>query len=808
MQRRNLLRGRLPLGNNALTPPAQEGDSEAVFAVVRLRLTALLALGAIGSSVALASGSTVSIPLRPVAGLFQPDLGADDWLLAQRVGPGGTVPVGAFERAMGEALAVGRETTASDPALARAAWELVGPRAIGGRVTDIAVDPNEANVVYVASASGGVWKSTDAGLTFTPAWPRKRTQAIGALEIASDGTLYAGTGEANPGGGSIVYGGTGVYRSTDGAQTWKRVGLKRSGAIGRIEIDPTDAKRIFVAASGNLFKPGGQRGLYRSLDGGQSWQRVLPGANRTTGAVDVQIDRQDPTRVFVAMWDHLRVPDLRRYGGPGSGVFRSTDGGTTWKRLGGGLPKASPDVGRIGLAVAASDANRVYAIVIKTEGVFEGFYSSEDGGDSWTKIEGSQTVDLSQSTYGWWFGRVWVDPVNPLHVFVGGIALHESVDGGRNFTVPAPALSSANVHPDQHAMEWDPLVPGRVYLGNDGGLYRSDSNAGSEASWIVSTDMPWTQFYSVAVSEQDITRVSGGAQDNGSLRSWGVGHSLECAAWSNCVDWNIFFGGDGEKNLINPQNQDNVFACLQYGVCARSTDGGERMIGFATVGLRKGWFSPLEFDPSNPDIMYFGSDLLSRSTDNGQTFQVVDTPELTGGEGRDQNYPFGTLTTIAVGKTNGKTIFVGTDDGRVWYTHDLKRWTRARDRDLPQRWVTRVAVHPKNHKVAFATFSGFRSGVKTPHVSMTRDGGRTWRNISGNLPKAPVNDVVVKRRLIYVATDVGVFLTKTYGRKWLRVGKGLPASSVHDIHFHKATKSVVAATFGRGIWKVALPKGY
>ena len=272
---------------------------------------------------------------------------------------------------------------------------------------------------------------------------------------------------------------------------------------------------------------------------------VLAGDNDTTGAVDLAIDPSNPNRVFAAMWDHLREPDLRTYGGVGSGVYRSTDGGSTWQRLTNGLPASSATIGRIGIALAASNPQRLYAIVNQTNGLFQGFYKSDNGGDSWTKLPNSSTLSGAQSTYGWWFGRVWVDPLDQTHVFAAGVYLCESKSSGSSFT------GEFSPHADDHAMAWDLKVPGRVYLGNDGGTYRSDVN-GSNDQWTSAVSQPFTQFYSVDVSEQDDSRLVGGAQDNGVNRSYGG------------TGWNTYVGGDGLEALIDPSDQNMVYGCSQY----------------------------------------------------------------------------------------------------------------------------------------------------------------------------------------------------------------------------------------------------
>jgi photosystem II stability/assembly factor-like uncharacterized protein len=467
--------------------------------------------------------------------------------------------------------------------VAATGWEFVGPTNIGGRVVDVAVDPVAPDTIYVAAATGGVWKSEDAGARFSPVWPAANPQSMGALAITSEGTLFAGLGESNPGGGSITYGGSGVYRSVDRGATWERVGLANSGRIGRIAVDPNDPRHIFVAASGDLFNPGGERGVYESTDGGSTWTLVLSGDNDTTGAVDLAIDPRDPSRVFAAMWDHRREPDLRRYGGAGSGLYRTADGGTTWERLTNGLPGPDATIGRIGVAVAATNPQRVYAIVNRTNGLFQGWYRSDDGGNSWANIPADPKLADSQASFGWWFGKLWVDPANEARVFAAGVTLCESNDSGATFT------EHVTPHADHHAMAWDFKVPGRVYLGTDGGTYRSDINAAND-QWTKAVSEPFTQFYSVDVSEQDATRLIGGTQDNYVIRSWGG------------TGWNGIVFGDGLAALINPVNQDLVYGCFQYGNCYRSTDGGNTTTYFTPriQSARRNWFAPLQFDPNKP----------------------------------------------------------------------------------------------------------------------------------------------------------------------------------------------------------------
>ncbi len=672
----------------------------------------------------------------PETGIERPP---DDWFIAQRMTHGG-IPRGAPGKARAQAAALAATAAQNDPQHLATAWDFVGPTSIAGRVVDIAVDPVLADTLYVAAATGGVWKSSDRGETFTSIWPDENPNSMGAIAMGSDGTLFAGTGEANPGGGSITYGGEGIYRSRDRGVTWEHVGLTNSGTIGRIVVDPTNPLRVLVAAAGSLYNPGGERGVYESTDGGSAFTLLLAGGSETTGAVDLAIDPSNPSRIYAAMWDRYREPDLEVYGGPGSGVYRSIDSGTTWQRLTRGLPSPSGRIGRIGIAVAPNNPERVYAIVSRTNGALKGFYRSDDGGDSWSRLVDADDY-LGQVFIGAWCGRVWVDPLDQDHVFVAATVLSESKNGGSHFN-----HTNLSPHVDDHAMAWDLKVPNRVYLGTDGGVYRSDIN-GSDNQWSRALSQPFTQFYSVDVSEQDSSRLVGGTQDNSAVRSYG-----------GRTGWSAYVIGDGEETLIDPLQQNLVYGCIQFGVCNRSNNGGDSISDFTseTVSSRRNWFTPLQFDPANPAILYYAGDQVNRSTDHGATWSVI-SPDLTGGPGRGF-LPFGTITTVAGAKTDPNRVLAGTDDGRLWFTTDLGgNWIRVTDSDVPGTWVTRVTVDPANSLVAYATFSGFRSGDSLPYVLKTTDGGTNWTDIASNLPQAPVNDIVVVGPTLYVGTDVGVY---------------------------------------------------
>lgn len=746
----------------------------------------------------------------------------DEWFITQRAGgPGKAVDENWFSRAGDQARAI----RGSLSPRFRNDWQLTGPTNVGGRIVDLVVDPSSPDTIYVAAATGGIWKNTDGVFVMEKAWPDELPQAMGALAVSSDGTLYAGTGEPNNGGGSSVFGGNGIYRSVDGGQTWKHRGLSQSATIGRIVTDPSDPDTVYVAAAGSLFNPGGHRGIYKSTNRGNSWKLILAPENEFTGGIDLAIHPTDPDRIYAAMWQRRREPDLRTYGGLGSGLYRTDDAGESWTRLQNVTSALNPGdetgltqnvlLGRIGLALAPSNPDRLYVITTQTGGQDKGFFVSNDGGDSF-QTTGPATSNRpgSQGGFGWWFGRIWVDPVNPDHLFVAGVSLRRSTDGGVTWG------TSSGVHADQHAMAWSPFVPNRVYLGNDGGTYISDGN-GAPSTWRQATYEPYTQFYSLDVGEVFPERLTGGSQDNGCLRSWNFPDNP-----GDPDNWNSFGCGDGEYTLMDPIDNHIYYGCSQYGSCIRRYDGPEdpapvtnSSFSSGTISTRRNWLTPIVFDKNNPATMYYGGNVINKTTDRGTTWTRIspDTVDLTGSFEPDRtpdpaingNYPnWGTITTIDVSKTSPDTIYLGTDTGRLWKTEDGGvNWTWFNSHGLPQRWVTRTAIDPNDSQTVWATFSGFRNGEDAANVFRTTDGGATWTNMSSNLPNAPVNDIVIdaKRETVFVGGDAGVFHLKGGQRNWAFVGKrGLPLVPVLDIRLHEPTDTLYTSTFGRSMFKIAL----
>lgn len=705
----------------------------------------------------------------------------NDWFFRQRAYPYGEINYPARAMAWKQSQAMRSATTERGEG-----WTFRGPLNIGGRISAVAMHPADMQILYAGAASGGIFKSPDAGASWVPVFDDALSLSIGDMKLAPSNPdiLYVGTGEANAGGGSMTYDGFGIYRSDDAGQTWQHLGLENTGSVGRLAVHPTDPQVCFVAAMGRLFSNNPERGVYRTTNGGQTWEHVLF-VSDSTGAIDIVMHPLHPDTIYAAMWERVRRPDRRDYGGVTSGIWRSVDGGENWALLSGGLPAPSPSVGRIGIDISPSDPDVLYAIYADDIGYFTGVYHSGNAGNSWTRTNDGALSGM-YSSYGWWFGRISVDPVNPDIAYALGLDLFKTTNGGNSWS-----MISSWVHVDQQAISAHPLNPDFVMLGNDGGVYLS-YNGGS--GWTFLENLPITQFYTCEVDEQIPQRVYGGTQDNGTNRT----------LTGNTADWQNIYGGDGFFVLVDPLDNNYVYAEYQYGNLARSVNGGYSFIS-AMSGIsssdRKNWNTPVVFDPGNPQVLYYGANRLYKSTNRAVSWQAI-SPDLTNGGG-GVNVVWGTLTTIAVAVSNSQFVYAGTDDGNVWRTtNGGVNWARISD-DLPDRWVTRVAVDPQNENTVCVTLSGYRYDAYLPHIFHSADAGDSWGDITGDLPDMPVNDIIIDPSLdstLYIAADFGVYVTRDLGAHWQMLGDNLPNVPVTDLRLHQPTRTLIAATYGRSMF--------
>ncbi len=659
-------------------------------------------------------------------------------------------------------------------------WQSEGPTNVEGRITDIEIPGESRRIVYAGSASGGLWRSDDTGVNWRPLFDDQPTLAIGDFDISdsSPEILYVGTGEANGGGGSLAYDGQGVYKSTDGGRTWNSVGLSNVGSIGRLMIHPTDPDIVYVAAMGRLFDTGPHRGVYKTTDGGATWEKVLY-VNDRTGVIDLVFHPENPEVILAAAWQRTRTPNRLIYGGSASNIYRSTDGGDTWDIITGALPSSAADKGRIALAVAPSDPTRFYALYARSDGSLGSYLESYDSGNTWDEFSTAGIVDVP---FMWWFGKLEVDPLDPDLVYYLGFESYErlSTAGGWNRIF-------SGVHVDQHAMAIHPTVNSLIYLGNDGGMHTSNNRG---RGYTKSQRMPNIQFYTCEIDPHNSERFYGGSQDNGTLTTPTGAED----------DWIQISGGDGMTVRVDPLNPNIVYTMSQNGFIQRSLDGGNNFTSIrAGLGGVFNWNSPLELSPHNSADLFLGGDVLYRSN-LGEFWSVISPPMSNGPYAG--NRTFGTITTIDISPINDRLILTGTDDGNVWISlDDGSTWDEI-SRDLPERWVTAVVADPLDAEQIYVSYSGYRFGEDVGHIFRSVSYGTEWEDITYDLPEVPVNDLIVHptRGELYAATDIGVYYLLPESQEWRLLGIGMPVVPVTDMDFDVEEDLLLAATYGRSMY--------
>ena len=665
-------------------------------------------------------------------------------------------------------------------------WEIVGPRNINGRITDIEMPSNDINTIYAGTASGGIFKSTNQGNTWLPIFDDALSLSIGDIALApsKEDIIYVGTGEANAGGGSLAYDGVGVYRSSDAGKTWTHLGLEDVGSIGKVVIHPTDPDNLYVATMGRLFGNNKERGVYKSIDGGKTWKHVLYISDKT-GAIDLALNPENPDIVYAAMWERERRPSNRSYGGTTSGIYKTTDGGESWEELKIGLPQEGSEKGRIGIAIAPSNTDFLYAMYAKEDGSLQGMYRTTNGGDQWVEIS---KQGISNVPYIWWFGKVFVNPNDETMAYATSLDMFRTRNGGNNWF---PIFEGSHV--DHHALFVHPQNTDLVVNGNDGGVYISQDGG---VNYEHKNSLPNLQFYTCAIDNTNPERIFGGTQDNGTLMITDDGS-----------EWDMILGGDGFRVLSDPNNPNIIFAESQFGNLRKSTNNGGSFFN-ARDGITgtKNWNTPFIMDPNDSEIMYYGSDRVFKSTNQGVDWSPITNqipnPSVTG------NIPFGTLTALSVSPLDSDYLYAGTDDGNVVFINQRDNNTIDISADLPDRWVTSIAADPHDSSSVYLTLSGFRYDEAGAHVYKSSNLGQDWVDISINLPDVPVNDIIVdpaEQGLLYIATDLGVYFSYDDGKSWQTLGTDLPLVPVTDLDLHTNSRTLAAATYGRSIFTYLLP---
>ncbi len=686
----------------------------------------------------------------------------------------------------------------------------IGPAFTSGRISGIAVDPNNAAHYFVSAASGGVWKTVNAGITWTPVFDREGSYSIGCIVLDPKNplTVWVGTGENNSQ-RSVSYG-NGVYRSDDGGKSWKNVGLKTSEHIGRIAIDPKDSNIVYVAAQGPLWGPGGERGLYKTIDGGKTWKQILK-ISENTGVTDVAIDPRDPDTIYAASYQRRRHMWTLVDGGPESALYKSTDAGATWNKVRTGLP--TTEMGRIGIAISPVDPNVVYT-TIEAADRKGGIFRSNDRGGSWEKRNDFDAGAM-------YYARIVADPKDVDRIYVMNVFLMVSDDGGRTIR----RLGEKSKHVDNHEIWIDQNNNDHYLVGCDGGVYESFDRG---ANWDFKANLPVTQFYDVTTDNATpFYNVFGGAQDN--FAFGGPSRTRNASGIVNS-DWFVTQGGDGFRSQVDPEDPNTIYAELQNGNLVRDDKRtGERLgitpqVGRGEEPLRWNWDSPFIISPHSHTRLYFAADKLFRSDDRGDSWQLI-SGQLSRGLDRDKLPVMGKIQSIDAVAKNASTaffgnasalaespkkeglIYVGTDDGLIQITEDGgKSWRKVEKLpDVPELAdVSRIVASSTDANTAYAAFENRQNADFKPYLFKTTDAGRTWTSIKGNLPaNHPVWAIAedqVNPNLLFAGTEFGLFFTIDGGQKWIQLRGGLPTIQVRDLAIQRRENDLVVGTFGRGIY--------
>jgi photosystem II stability/assembly factor-like uncharacterized protein len=701
------------------------------------------------------------------------------------------------------------------------AWRNIGPAFTSGRIADIAVDPKAQSTWYVAVGSGGVWKTVNAGTTWQPVFDDEDSYSIGCVTIdpSDSATIWVGTGE-NVSGRHVGYG-DGVYRSRDGGKSWENMGLKASERIGMIRVDPRDSKVVFAAAQGPLWSAGGDRGLYKSADGGATWRKVLGnGLGNTeiddgyTGVSEVHLDPRNPDVMYAVSWQRFRNVAVLLNGGPGSGIHKSEDGGETWRELTEGLPKET--MGKIGFAISPQNPDVVYA-TIELANRKGGFWRSADGGETW-----EQKKDYMPGGTGpHYYQEIFASPHRFDRVYQMDVHLHVTEDGGTTFT----KLEHDSKHVDHHAMAFDPGDENYLLVGNDGGLYETFDLG---ESWRFVANMPITQFYKVAVDyDEPFYNVYGGTQDN---NSQGGPSRTDNVIGIRNSDWFITLFADGHQSAVDPTNPDIVYANWQQGNLTRYDRAtGESVYirpqpGRGEPPERYNWDAPILISPHDPKTLYFASQRVWRSDDRGDTWRTI-SPDLTRNldrvrqpvMGRTWSFDspwdlyamsiYNSITSLSESPLVKGLIYAGTDDGLIQVSEDGGASWRRIDKlpGVPERFfVNDIKADLHNADTVYVVVDDHKNGDFAPRVLKSDNRGRSWRSIAGNLPERHilwrlVQDHV-KPELLFIGSEFGVFFTVDGGSVWTKLAGGTPNIPYRDLVIQTRENDLVGATFGRSFY--------
>ena len=710
-------------------------------------------------------------------------------------------------------------------------WRNVGPDNISGRVSEVLGVPGNKNIIWASFATGGFWKTEDAGKSWKPLFDNEGTLSVGSFDVAKSNPniIYLGSGEANIFRASLP--GMGVYKSEDGGKSWKHIGLENTSTISRVIIHPSNPNHVYVAASGNEWSNNKERGLYETTDGGKTWKRLIN--DDPNGVIDLVMHPTDPKTMYASTWNRIRL----RWSDPtpqdGDFIWKTTDGGKTWSKLTNGLPQTK-FTGRVGIALSRSNPNILYAYIDnhtpKREpkaGELDPYgrpiqvipfgvqvWRSDDAGQNFAKVSTEDDkLERFAGTYGWVFGQIRVDPTNPEVVYIMGVPIAKSTDGGKTFNMMRPDRGSERNHGDHHALWIDPTDPNYLINGNDGGVVVSYDGGKTLNNFF--DVIPTTQFYNITYDMNTPYNVIGSVQDEGSFMA-SVKNSFGSKDPS-IQQWRDAPGGEGTIHAVDPSNPSLVYSSTFYGRLTRSTVFKDS-IASKNIFPKKAddeevhrgeWLAYTLLSPHDNKTLYHGFQYLFKSMDQGETWKRISGDLTYNDVSRMGRTPYAinhqAITAIDESPITKGVLYVGTDDGRVWVTmNDGGAWTEI-TKGLPERvHVSRLVASKYDAGTVYITLSDRREDNIKPYLFRSTDYGKTWTALVTDLPASPVNVVredPKNANILYCGTDLGVYISKDKGKSWQSIQGNLPATvSVNDLFVHPRDYNLVIGTYGRGVW--------
>lgn len=685
------------------------------------------------------------------------------------------------------------------------------PAKTGGRIVDVAFHPKNRNVRLVAVASGGIWKTENAGTTWKPVFDSQSSYSIGTViyDQRNPHIVWAGSGENNA--QRSVSMGDGVYKSTDGGNTWKNVGLKTSEHIGKIIIHPQNSDIVFVASQGALWKSGGDRGLYKTTDGGKTWERILH-ISEDTGISDLIIDPRNPDIMIASSYQRRRHFGILVAGGPEGGAFKTTDGGKTWNKVKGGFPQG--DLGRIGLARSPQQPDVLYAIVAGTE-TTKGIYRSANNGLNWNKMNDYMVIDAQ------YYMEIFPDPHQFDKIYIVDVYTKVSEDGGKTLQ----SINQKAMHVDNHEIEFDPNDPNYILIAGDGGIFETWDKG---KNWRFIDNLPITQFYRVGVDNDfPFYNVYGGTQDNNTVG--GPNQTTHRQGIRNS-DWFYTLGGDGFQTRIDPENPDLIYSMYQYaGIVRYDRKSGEKkdirpIPKAGEAPYRWNWDAPLVLSAHDNKTLYFAANYLFKSDDQGNTWSKISN-DLTRQMDRNQmkvmgkvwgidaifknvwTSPYGTIVSLAESPVKDGLLYVGTDDGLIQVTEDDGKTWRSIKRvsGVPKlAYLADLFASPHDENTVFAVFNYHKYGDYTPYFYKSTNKGKSWKNISSNIPENDFGWTIYQdhkaENLLFAGTEYGLYFSVNGGEHWVKMQSGIPTIAIRDLEIQQRDDDLIAASFGRGFY--------